>query len=148
MPFPPQPALRLALSAQVALVSLDAAASAAGLHMDGALERVESGEWLWCFDLWAAGHGRIREVRVWRVCLTDPERAAGAALEAVVADALGPVAADGCVRGAALETRWRTSPATLRRLLRRGEITGAVRGKTLWLEAASLAAFLQRRRIQ
>ncbi len=140
-----QPELRIPLSDLVALVPLDTAGAAAGVHVDEAVRRVENGTWPWCFDL-AAGRREIREIRIWRQCLIDPGTAGIAEPQQVVADCIGTN--NGDVRGAAIETRWRISDRTLRRLLDRGEITGRLNGHTLWIHRSSLAEFLIRRRVR
>lgn len=133
--------LPLRLAADVALVSLDTAAAHAGLHTDAATELLD-GEWPWAFDL-SAGHRRVREVRVWAACLTDPARARSARLAEVLTDVIGRAVAD--VRAAALETRWRVSGQTFLRLHRQGEVRGRLTGHTLWLERRSVEGFLERR---
>lgn len=158
---PITPLLRMPLASEVSLVPLITVGALLGLHTDGVHELIDQGEWPWVFDL-RAGRGAVRELRVWRGCLQQPapqgagsgERGAkqrgaglpapGSELPAVVADVIGTTTGD--VRGAALETRWQVSNQTLRRLLKAGEIRGRINGHTLWLERASLAEFLTRRR--
>lgn len=141
---PAQPLLRMPLAADVALIPLSTVGALMGLHTDGVHELIDQGEWPWVFDL-RAGRGVVRELRVWRGCFDKAgsgKREAASA--AVVADVIGTTTGD--VRGAALETRWQVSNQTLRRLLKAGEITGRITGHTLWLDRASLAEFLERRR--
>ena len=143
-----QPTLRLLMPpAEVTLIPLDMAAAIAGLHLDHALERVESGEWRWAWDL-AAGHER-RTLHVWRECLTaagSAEQGAastapglGAVLDAVIGTPMPEV------RLVSLETRWSVRAQTIRRWLAVGDLSYRHAGHTLWLSRASLVAFLERR---
>jgi hypothetical protein len=150
-----QPTLRLPMPpAEVTLIPLDMAAAIAGLHLDHALERVESGEWRWAWDL-AAGHER-RTLHVWRECLTNAECgmrnaefAAGSALPAprsllsVLDAVIGTPMPE--VRLVSLETRWSVRAQTIRRWLAVGDLSYRRGGHTLWLARASLVAFLERR---
>jgi len=141
---PAQPLLRMPLAADVALIPLITVGALLGLHTDGVHELIDQGEWPWVFDL-RTGNGTVRELRVWRGCFGKAEGGRkNAELKAVVADVIGTTTGD--VRGAALETRWQVSNQTLRRLLKAGEIRGRINGHTLWLDRASLAEFLERRR--
>lgn len=133
----------LDLSADVALVPLDTVGAHAGVHAEEVIRKVDQGEWPWVFDI---GSGRkLREMRVWRLCLTEPQIARDAEIDGVIANIIGTETGD--VRGAQIETRWRVSDRTIKRLCRAGEIACRINGHTLWLQRASLAAFLQRRRV-
>lgn len=139
-----QSTLRLPMPpATVTLIPLDMAAALAGIHLDHALERVESGEWRWAFDL-AAGHER-RTLHLWRGCLI-PNAECGmrnAELAAVIDAAIGTPVDE--VRLVSLETRWSVRAQTIRRWLAAKEIGWRRGDHTLWLSRAGLAAFLERR---
>lgn len=139
-----QPTLRLRLSADVTLVPLDMAAASAGIHLDHALERVESGEWPWAFDLRAGAE--VRRLHVWRPCLEDSAfRLPHSALDEVVGAVIGTTMDE--VRLVSLEVRWSLRAQTIRRWVLSGDVRARLAGHTLWLDRASLAAFLKRRRV-
>lgn len=137
-----QPTLRLPLTSRATLLSLDMAATLAEIHLDHALERVESGEWRWAFDL-AAGHER-RTIHVWRECVQpQAEVSGGWELPAVIDAVVGTTMPE--VRLVSLETRWSVRAQTIRRWLAAKEILWRRGDHTLWLSRAGLVAFLERR---
>ena len=138
--------LRLAIAADVALVPVDAAGAAAGFHVERAIEMVESGEWPWAFDV-SSGMGEVRELRVWigSIQTSSEFRVPSSDLDSVIDAVIGTEDAE--VRGAYLETRWRISDQTIRRLLNNGLLKGRISGHARWIDRASLVAFLQRRAV-
>lgn len=146
----PQTTLRIPIEQDVALLTADFVGSWLGQHVDQVMQAVDDGSLPFVFDLGAGSKNAVRELRIWRECLTDPDRskllqADPCGISTVINEVIGTHSAD--VRGAALETGWRISNQTIRRLLLSGEIRGRISKHTLWLERGSLVSFLQRRRV-
>lgn len=135
-----QKSLGLGIAAKVSLVSLKTISASTGWHIDEVTERAD--EWPWVFDL-STGSRKVTERRVWKACLEGDTSTRK--LADVLAEVIGTETAD--VRGAMLETRWDVSNQTLKRLTEAGEFSHRVGGHTLWIERASLVAFLTRRLI-
>lgn len=143
----PQRLLNLRIDGRVALVTVDFVRTALGCDAEEVVSRIEAGELRWAFDL-STGKGEVREIRIWAVCLTDPDRAALALEPEVIEDVIGGNPAEPEVRAARLERRLIISDQTFRRLRLNGDLTGRVNGRTLWLSRPSLVAFFQRRLIR
>lgn len=142
--------IRIPIAEAVSLVPTDFACAATGYHIDLVMQSIEDGSWPFVFDIGAGFKREVRELRIWRGCLLDPERAADlhkspTGLIEVIGDVIGTETGD--VRGASLERRWTVSNQTFRRLLIQAEIRGRINKHTMWFSRPSLAAFLERRRV-
>ena len=143
MPSTLQQSLRLPLTHEVILVSLDTVGAEMGWHIDHVNEwAVEQ----WAFDL-SYSSLRRKEIRVWIRSLREPDAARKATPNEVIESVIGSPLMDK-FRAASLESRWRVSGITLARLRRDQEITGQRIGHSWWITRSSLRAFLERRLVR
>ncbi|TXH19262.1 MAG: hypothetical protein E6R03_00860 [Hyphomicrobiaceae bacterium] len=139
-----QTSLRMTIHTTVALVEVGTAMAAMGVDRETVYACVDSGELSWAWDLSSDGSPR-REVRVWRRCLTDDNAILGGlSTDDVIEEILGTKTEH---RSGAIQQLFTVSHQSILRWVRTGELTGQIRGHTLWVTAKSLRSFLSARRI-
>lgn len=136
--------LPLRIDQSVALVDVYTVCASLGVEAETVATMVDIGDLPWAFDI-SCGSRAVRELRIWRTSLTEPERAKGVPLGEVIQDVIGCHLAEDEVRAARIEKRWLVSTRTILRHRMKGEISGRVSGHTLWLTRLSLVEFLTRR---
>lgn len=139
-----QPLLPLRIDQSVALLDVYTVCASLGVDPETVAGMVDAGDLRWAFDI-SCGQRSVRELRIWRNCLTAPTQAAGVPLEEVIQDVIGCSLGEDEVRSARIEKRWLVSTRTMLRHRQAGEISGRLSGHTLWLTRLSLVEFLNRR---
>ena len=126
------------------LVDLSVVRAVLGQLPEAVEDRIDNGDLRWVFDV-SPGRCKIRALRVWSVCLSDPERAAKASLGEVVSTAVGSGITNPWVAAVRIETRWMASSQLIRRWRLLKLVESKIEGGRLWLLKDSLTRFLMHR---
>lgn len=136
--------LAIRIASNVQLIDISTASAALGVDRDTIRADIDSGDLSWAWDFASDGSPR-REIRVWKRCLDGDNVLLAAKADADVATEI--LGNKPWLRSGELQALLSTTHPSILRWRTSGELTGELRGHTLWITRASLVAFLKARRI-
>ena len=136
--------LAIRIASNVQLIDISTASAALGVDRESVRADIDSGDLSWAWDFAADGSPR-REVRIWKRCLDgDNVLLATKTDDEVATEILGR---KDSYRSGELQSLLCTTHPSILRWRASGELTGDLRGHTLWITRDSVVSFLKARRI-